>query len=242
MKRRSFSHTLGLSNGCAVQALLSLSFIAVPPRGIAMNLLSGFFSSLNVICYTSDSRTGSASFRISSRRDIMEDQGANMLRRMFCGSRPLVLSLVIVSGFAAPAQPQSPSNAAGASPDISGMFTFLREGEFVQLSLEDGQLTGFVSRFGDTEDDKGTFIDQFFDKASVQGDHVTFKTKTIHAVWYEFDGTVTTVAGKQKGEEGYRVLKGKLTLHKADALGKDQASERTVEFQAFPDAEHMRSR
>lgn len=170
----------------------------------------------------------------------MEDQGAAMLRRMFCGSLPLVLLLVIVAVLAAPAQPQNPSSVA--SSDISGMFTFLREGEFVQLSVEEGQLTGFVSRFGDTDDDKGTFIDQFFDKSSVQGDHVTFKTKTVHAVWYEFDGTVTSVAGKQKGEEGYRVLKGKLTLHKADALGKDQASERTVEFQAFPDAEHMRSR
>lgn len=162
-----------------------------------------------------------------------------MLRRMFSGLLPFVLFL-IVTVLAAPAQPQNPS--AGPSPDLSGMFTFLREGEFVQLSLEDGQLTGFISRFGDTDDDKGTFIDHFFDKASVQGDHITFKTKTIHAVWYEFDGTVTTVTGKQRGEEGYRVLKGKLTLHKADALGKDQASERTVEFQAFPDAEHMRSR
>ena len=170
----------------------------------------------------------------------MEDTGANMLRRMFCGALPLVLLFAIVAALAAPAQPQNAS--AGVSPDISGMFTFLREGEFVQLSVEDGQLTGFVSRFGDTDDDKGTFIDQFFDKASVQGDHVTFKTKTVHAVWYEFDGTVNNMAGKQKGEEGYRVLKGKLTLHKSDALGKDQASERTVEFQAFPDAEHMRSR
>ena len=138
----------------------------------------------------------------------MEDQGANMLRRMFCGTLPLVSLLVFASVLATPAQPQNPSTAAGASPDLSGMFTFLREGEFVQLSVEDGQLTGFVSRFGDTDDDKGTFIDQFFDKASVQGDHVTFKTKTIHAVWYEFDGTVTTVAGKQKGEEGYRVMRG----------------------------------
>ncbi len=122
------------------------------------------------------------------------------------------------------------------------MFTFLREGEFVQLSLEDGQLTGFISRFGDSDDDKGEFIDQFFDKASLQGDHLTFKTKTVHAAWYEFDGTLTTTAGKQRGEEGYRVMRGKVTLHKADAAGKDQSSERTVELQSFPDAQHMRSK
>ena len=47
------------------------------------------------------------------------------------------------------------------------MFTFLKEGEFVQLTVEDGQLSGFVSRFGDTDSDKGEFIDQFFDKATL---------------------------------------------------------------------------
>src|SRR5271165_953167 len=127
------------------------------------------------------------------------------------------------------------------SPDLSGMFTFLREGEFVQLTVEDGQLSGFVSRFGDTEDDKGEFIDQFFDKTSLQADHLSFKTKTVHAVSYEFDGTLTTVAGKQNGEEGYRLLRGKLTVHKSDAFGKDQASERSVEFHSFPDSQHMRN-
>ena len=115
------------------------------------------------------------------------------------------------------------------------MFTFLREGEIVQLTVQDGELSGFVSRFGDSDTDKGEFIDQFFDKASIQGEHLTFKTKTVHAVWYEFDGTLTTVAGKQKGDEGYRVLRGKLTMHTADAKGADHASERTVEFKSFPD-------
>jgi len=137
---------------------------------------------------------------------------------------------------------QAAHSASGTSPDLSGMFTFLREGEFVQLTVDDGQLSGFVSRFGDTESDKGEFIDHFFDKASLQDGRLYFKTKTVHAVWYEFDGTVAVVPGKQSGEEGYRVLRGKLALHVADATGKEQASERTVEFKSFPDAQHMRSR
>ena len=156
-----------------------------------------------------------------------------MLHRLPKGaSLYLVLVLIVLPSSTAAAQ-----SAAGpsVSSDLSGMFTFLREGEFVQLTVEDGQLSGFVSRFGDSDSDKGQFIDQFFDKASIQGDHLTFKTKTVHAVWYEFDGTLTTVAGKQKGDEGYRVLKGKLTMHTADAKGADQASERTVEFKSFPD-------
>jgi hypothetical protein len=150
-----------------------------------------------------------------------------MIRRI-----PLALCLLTLSTVMALAQTAS---APAVSSDLSGMFTFLREGEFVQLTVEDGQLSGFVSRFGDTESDKGEFIDQFFDKASIQGDHLTFKTKTVHAVWYEFDGTLTTVTGKKKGDEGYRILRGKLTLHTADAKGVEHASERTVEFKSFPD-------
>ena len=131
--------------------------------------------------------------------------------------------------------------ATPAPSDVSGMYTFLREGEFVELSVDDGQPTGFISRFGDTESDKGEFIDHFFDKVTVQGNQVHFTSKTVHAVWYEFDGTFSTVPSKQKGEEGYQVLTGKLTLHKADATGKDQASERTVTFKSFPDKQHMRN-
>ena len=182
-----------------------------------------------------------APFRIRFRHDMMETTGAIMLRRQFHGMQPLVLLFVCFAALTLAALPQSPTASGTVAPDVSGMFTFLREGEFVQISVEDGQLTGFVSRFGDS-DDKGEFIDQFFDKASLQGDHLNIKTKTVHAVWYEFDGTLTTVAGKQTGEEGYRIMRGKLTLHKADAGGKDQASERTVEFQSFPDAQHMRSK
>ncbi|MFZ1133894.1 MAG: hypothetical protein WAN69_03050 [Candidatus Korobacteraceae bacterium] len=144
----------------------------------------------------------------------------------------MVLAVAFV--MAGPAFAQAPS-APAVSSDLSGMFTFLKEGEFVQLTVDDGQLTGFVSRFGDTDSDKGQFIDQFFDKASLQGDHLHFTTKPVHAIWYEFDGTLTTVAGKQKGEEGYRVIRGKLTLHSADAKGVEHASERTVEFKSFPD-------
>jgi hypothetical protein len=152
----------------------------------------------------------------------------------------VLLCAVVFAGAASAATPQTPATTA-VSSDLSGMFTFLREGEFVQLTVGDGQLSGFISRFGDTDSDKGEFIDHFFDKTSLQGDHLNFKTKTVHAVWYEFDGTLKTSAGKQKGEEGYRVLSGKLTMHKSDASGKDEASERSVEFKSFPDMQHMKN-
>ena len=139
----------------------------------------------------------------------------------------LVMPLCAIAGAQVPV-PASPN-------DLSGMFTFLKEGEFVQLTVEDGKLSGFISRFGNTDSDKGEFIDQFFDKASLEGDHLYFKTKTVHAVSYELDGTVTVVPGKHVGDEGYRVIRGKLTLHASDAKGKDTVSEKTVELKSFPD-------
>lgn len=169
---------------------------------------------------------------------MMEASEIFMPDRLLKSKLPF-LCVVSIVAFAATAFAQT--TAASSSSDISGMYSFLREGEFVQLTVEDGQLTGFVSRFGDTDSDKGEFIDHFFDKASLQGDRLSFKTKTIHAVWYEFDGTMTTISGKRKGEEGYHVLHGKLTLHQSDATGKEQVSERTVELKSFPDAEHIRA-
>jgi len=70
------------------------------------------------------------------------------------------------------------TSAPPVSSDLSGMFTFLREGEIVQLTVQDGELSGFVSRFGDSDTDKGEFIDQFFDKASIQGEHLTREPTT----------------------------------------------------------------
>jgi hypothetical protein len=165
---------------------------------------------------------------------MMEVNGEIMVRKLLSWVMMSAVLFVLVAMPHAEALAQAPS-APALSNDVSGMFTFLKEGEFVQLSVDEGQLTGFVSRFGDTNSDKGEFIDQFFDKASLQGEHLYFTTKPVHAVWYEFDGTLTTVAGKQKGEEGYRMIRGKLTLHSADAKGAEHASERTVEFKSFPD-------
>lgn len=136
---------------------------------------------------------------------------------------------------ALPAMAGAQTPAADKAGDPSGVYTFLKEGEFVQLTVEDGKLSGFVSRFGDSQSDKGEFIDQFFDKASLQGEHVYFKTKTVHAAWYELDGTLTVVSGKHVGDEGYRVIRGKLTVHSVDPKGNESASEKTVEFKSFPD-------
>lgn len=150
----------------------------------------------------------------------------------------LVIGIFLVSCVtSALAQQPSTQGGRGYDPatDPSGMYSFLREGEYVQITLEDGQLSGFVSRFGDSDSDRGQFIDQFFDKAALKADHLTFTTKTVHGVWYEFAGDISKQPGKQPGQESYRIIKGTLKQHVTDAQGNDKATQRTVEFKEFPE-------
>jgi len=119
--------------------------------------------------------------------------------------------------------------------DYSGMYAFLQDGEFVQVTLEDaGRVTGFVSRYGDLESDRGAFLDQFFKKAKLDGKKLTFTTDTVHGVWYEFKGTVERGEGKNLGDEAYYVLKGTLMQYSTDANKKTVAKSREVSFKSFP--------
>lgn len=146
----------------------------------------------------------------------------------------LALLAVLVTGLV-PRMSGQNGGTFDPEKDPSGMYSFLKEGEYVQLTMEDGQLSGFISRFGDSDTDRGQFIDQFFSTGSLKDDHLTFATKTVHGVWYEFDGTIQKQPGKQPNQEGYRVLKGTLKQHTQDAKGADKVRERTVEFKSFPE-------
>jgi len=67
------------------------------------------------------------------------------------------LPLIVMLGSLLTAQttPPTPSPTKPAD-DYSGMYSFLQDGEFVQLSVEDGtRVSGFISRFGDSESDHG---------------------------------------------------------------------------------------
>ncbi len=204
------------------------------------------------------------------------------LRRMpvFAGF-VLLLAVSISSAQAKKAAPPGPP--APVEPDVSGMYTFLQEGEFVQINVEspgrqfvkigpvgdtsglrtervrDGAqtnvnttytpplpeklpvgatpraVTGFVSRFGDLESDKGTFLDHFFTKASLYGNEISFTTKTVHGVRFEFKGRLERGPAKSRAEEGYYVLRGTLKRFQTDANKKTTSQSREAVFKSFPD-------
>jgi len=132
-------------------------------------------------------------------------------------------------------EPGAAARDAQAGHEYSGMYSFLKDGEFVQISVEDqGRVTGFVSRYGDGEDDKGAFVDQFFRSGKLDGNQVSFTTATVRGVWFEFKGTVERGEGKNPGDEAYYVLKGTLTDYTSDAAKKVTTHAAEVVFRKFP--------
>jgi len=130
---------------------------------------------------------------------------------------------------------QSTPKPASTSDEVSGMYTFLQEGEFVQVNLEEqSRVTGFISRYGDTNSDKGEFLDLMFSSGELKGDHIHFKTRTVHGVCFEFDGKIVRGDAKSTADEGYRVLRGKLTQYVEDENKKTTARTREVTLKSFP--------
>jgi hypothetical protein len=145
----------------------------------------------------------------------------------------LTLSLML---FAFPAVAQTPPLPPTAeAPDYSGMYSFLKEGEFMQITLEEkGKVSGFISRYGDSENNKGTFLDQFIKSGSYNGKQVSFTTESIHGVTYSFAGTFGRGSGERPQDEGYYVLRGTLTRDATSPGNKDSGQKQEVEFRSFP--------
>jgi len=119
--------------------------------------------------------------------------------------------------------------------EYSGMYSFLRDGEFVQVTVEgQGRVTGFVSRYGDLESDRGAFLDQFFKQGKLEGNRLAFTTETVHGIWFEFRGTVERGEGKKAGDEAYYLLKGTLTEYSTDDAKKTSSRSREVALKSFP--------
>ena len=131
-----------------------------------------------------------------------------------------------------PAQTPAP----GAPEDYSGMYSFVKDGEFMQITEEDkGAVSGFISRYGDSENDKGAFIDQFVKSGSWTSKQLSFTTEKVHGIVYGFDGAFDRGAGKRLSEEGFYILRGTLTRSATSADGKSTSTQsRQVEFRSFP--------
>ena len=131
--------------------------------------------------------------------------------------------------------PNRQKRASSPGADYSGMYSFLRDGEFVQVTVEDqGRVTGFVSRFGDSESDRGVFLDHFFKSGKLDGNQLAFTTDTVHGASFEFRGTIDRGEGKSRGDEAYYVLKGTLFENTTDEAKRTSSHSREVALKSFP--------
>jgi hypothetical protein len=148
----------------------------------------------------------------------------------------LLLPALLLTCMLARAQnlPQNPP-APKPADNYSGMYSFLRDGEFVQLTVEDkGNVTGFISRYGDLDSDRGEFLDLFFKSGKLDGKNLSFITQIVHGASYEFKGTIDRGPGKNPGDEAYYILKGTLVENTTDASKKTLSKSRDVAFKSFP--------
>jgi hypothetical protein len=127
----------------------------------------------------------------------------------------------------------SMASATAQGPgDISGLYSFLHQGESLQLGVQGDKVSGIVTRIGESDFDQGVVLDHFITSGSLHGKQLTFATAEIHAVRFEFSGRVERGPGKTRAEEGFYVLKGVLKRYHGDAEHRVSAESREVEFKS----------
>jgi len=149
------------------------------------------------------------------------NRSAKLLALALLGSVPVVSQ----------ANPPTPPSR---SENYSGMYMFLRDGEFVQITVEDeGRVTGFISRYGDDESDRGVFLNQFFKEGKLDGTQLNFVTQVVHGVWFEFKGQVARGSGKTPQDEAYYILEGTLVESRSQDKKVSSTSHQVI-FKSFP--------
>ncbi|QNI32014.1 hypothetical protein H7849_23875 [Alloacidobacterium dinghuense] len=113
--------------------------------------------------------------------------------------------------------------------DASGEYMLGHPGELIQITMQFGGLSGYVSRQGDGESDSGTPLTFFFDQTSLLGQDLKFTTRQIHGIWYSFQGTIVRGPGRTHSDDGYYLLTGNLIEH--DSAMKTE-SRRTVSLKS----------
>ena len=94
----------------------------------------------------------------------------------------------------------------------SGEYVLDEQGSVIEITLERSRLTGYVTRMeGDTA------LTLFFDKTSIDGNRLSFTTKTVHGLRYEFRGVITRGKAPELSSSGYYLLAGELTAYRGAA-------------------------
>lgn len=89
----------------------------------------------------------------------------------------------------------------------SGEYVLDGHGSVIQITIEHNRLSGYVTRM-----DGDTALTLFFDKTSIDGNRLSFTTKTVHGLRYKFRGSIVRGEAPDLSSTGYYRLKGELTI------------------------------
>lgn len=92
--------------------------------------------------------------------------------------------------------------------DASGEYEMDGKGSVIQITIEHGRLAGYVTKM-----DHETALTLFFDRTTVDGNRLSFVTKTVHGLHYTFRGTIIRGDAESRSIDGFYRLLGNLTAH-----------------------------
>lgn len=123
-------------------------------------------------------------------------------------------------------------SAASQISDMTGNYQFLQPYNTLAILQEDQMLKGYIDVLqGQSESD--SLLSYPITIGERKGDHVEFRTRTIHERYYRFSGTVQRGKGKKKGDPDYLELVGQLqTIQKNSVTNQETVNRRQVVFKS----------
>lgn len=136
-----------------------------------------------------------------------------------------VLSLMAAGGLRA-------QTSSGKIGDITGDYHFLEPHDTLALLQEEGTVKGYIDVLqGQSESD--VILSYPIIIGSRKGDHVEFRTRRIHEMYYRFSGTVQRGTGRKESDPDYLQLAGELqTITRQPETNKEVIDRRQVVFKS----------
>jgi hypothetical protein len=85
-------------------------------------------------------------------------------------------------------------------------------------------------------------LDYFITKGALDGDQVTFVTKTVHGISYQFSGVISRGSALTRDKDGYYQLRGTLTQNTVAQDKIVSAKTREITMKLFPDLDQLPAR
>lgn len=123
-------------------------------------------------------------------------------------------------------------SAASQISDMTGNYEFLQPYNTLAVLQEDQMVKGYIDVLqGQSESD--ALLSYPITIGERKGDHVEFRTRTIHEKYYRFSGTVQRGKGKKKDDPDYLELVGQLqTIQKNSVTNQETVDRRQVVFKS----------